>query len=216
MIVGFAGHSKAGKDTAASYLIEHHGYVKRAFADNLKQLCSRYFKLPLEAFENQELKDKLLETPVSIDQDNILELLLEASHTINYINFNKITLPTSSSYIATTPRDILKYVGTDVFRNYVDELYWTKAAIKDLKYSDKVVFTDVRFRDERLALNNLTSKLVLLKRNNNIISTHRSENSLGFDAEYDVVIENNDSKEDLYRNLELWYKGITLPKRIYG
>ncbi len=36
MIVGLGGHARVGKDTAAAWLVEHHGYGSVAFADPVR------------------------------------------------------------------------------------------------------------------------------------------------------------------------------------
>lgn len=43
MIVAFSGLAGSGKDTSADYLVEHHDFVKVAFADEMKRTCARIF-----------------------------------------------------------------------------------------------------------------------------------------------------------------------------
>lgn len=43
MIVGFAGRAGSGKDTSADFLVKNHGFVKVAFADEIKRTCARLF-----------------------------------------------------------------------------------------------------------------------------------------------------------------------------
>jgi len=38
MIIGLSGYARSGKDSVAEYLVQHHGFTRLAFADNLKQL----------------------------------------------------------------------------------------------------------------------------------------------------------------------------------
>ena len=40
MLLGIAGRRESGKDTAGAHLIRAHGFVRYAFADPLKELCS--------------------------------------------------------------------------------------------------------------------------------------------------------------------------------
>jgi hypothetical protein len=39
MLIGLNGYAGAGKDTAAAYLVENHGFTRLAFADKLKDLA---------------------------------------------------------------------------------------------------------------------------------------------------------------------------------
>lgn len=41
MLIGLTGHAGSGKDTAAAYLVEKHGFIRLAFADKLKDLAYR-------------------------------------------------------------------------------------------------------------------------------------------------------------------------------
>lgn len=43
MIIGLTGKSGAGKDTAAAYLVRHHGFGRIAFADKLKHAAREIF-----------------------------------------------------------------------------------------------------------------------------------------------------------------------------
>lgn len=38
MIIGLSGYAQSGKDTVANYLIKEHGFIRRAFADNLRNV----------------------------------------------------------------------------------------------------------------------------------------------------------------------------------
>lgn len=47
VIIGLSGLARSGKDTAADILVEHFGFKKIAFADNLKAGCAAMLGLPL-------------------------------------------------------------------------------------------------------------------------------------------------------------------------
>ena len=56
------GHqSKVGKDTLADQLVAKAGFVKIAFADKLKYVCSDLFDIPVEEFYDEVLKNEVVE-----------------------------------------------------------------------------------------------------------------------------------------------------------
>lgn len=57
MIIGLGYKARSGKDTVADYLVEHHGYMRRAFADSLKEACRAIFQL-----SDEQLYGSLKET----------------------------------------------------------------------------------------------------------------------------------------------------------
>lgn len=48
MIIGLSGKAKSGKDCLADYLVQNYGYIKVAFADELKLMCTSDFCLSNE------------------------------------------------------------------------------------------------------------------------------------------------------------------------
>lgn len=48
MIIGLSGKAKSGKDTLADYLVQNYGFIKVAFADELKLMCASNFNLSNE------------------------------------------------------------------------------------------------------------------------------------------------------------------------
>jgi hypothetical protein len=57
IIVLFGGRIGSGKDTAASVLKEVFGFKQTAFADNLKEVCSKLLNIDLNHFYDRELKE---------------------------------------------------------------------------------------------------------------------------------------------------------------
>lgn len=43
MLIGMSGLANSGKDTAANFMVEHHGFVKIALADPLKRICKEVY-----------------------------------------------------------------------------------------------------------------------------------------------------------------------------
>jgi hypothetical protein len=104
----------------------------------------------------------------------------------------------------------LQTVGTDVCRNFIQDDIW----LSYIKYNisnDYVntVITDARFKNERDYLKQLGAVLILVKRDtSNTVSDaelHISENQLGLDEDYDVIVHNNDSLVSLQSDIAMWY-----------
>lgn len=71
-IIGLAGISGAGKDTAGDYLVRHHGFTRVAFADPLKRWVRDIFGLTaaqLWGAERNILDPRLGRTPREVYQD---------------------------------------------------------------------------------------------------------------------------------------------------
>lgn len=58
--IGIHGAARSGKDTAAKYLVEHHGFLRNAFADPLKRAGQQMFMLTEEQTWSDELKEKVI------------------------------------------------------------------------------------------------------------------------------------------------------------
>jgi hypothetical protein len=201
-LIALAGKKQAGKDLSADYLINNHGYRRVSFADALKKFTSESFGIPLNYFHDNDLKEKQFLHPIVLYYSEIVILLDD----LNEFDGQPQRLGWSNFPLEATlnnPRELLQFVGTDLGRNCVNKEIWVKPVIEHLKAStDKVVMTDCRLPNERTLLkDNFGAHLVLLKRNNESVDTHESENSLGLESEYDTVITNNREKEFLYERL---------------
>lgn len=112
-----------------------------------------------------------------------------------------------------TPRHVLQFVGTDLFRNHTCELMphvgkniWVQVVkrkiINKMKKNPNACFviTDARFPNEVDVVKQLGGTVIKLKRTNNSDDTHESEvliDSLPCDYEF----ENNGSKDELYHKV---------------
>ena len=113
------------------------------------------------------------------------------------------------------PREILQFVGTDLFRKHIHELMpdvgnniWVK--VVERKILDGIrenpdacfVITDVRFPNEAELVKNLGGIMIKVNRDscNNSNDNHASETELD-NIPYDYLIDNNGTKEELFRSL---------------
>ena len=189
-LIGIAGYSGSGKDTAAVYMenklddcyIEH-------FADPLKIACAEAFGMPIENFYDPELKEVRNEyweaTPREIAQFVGTELFRDSIHQL--ISFKK---------------------SFWVHRMY-GKLSGEQRGTSDGDYcaSDTVIIPDVRFLDEAAFITGNNGVLLHLTRPGASgmigIPNHASENSLNFaDHPSAICISNSGTYEELYAQLD--------------
>lgn len=144
-IIGICGFQSAGKDTLAEYLINTYGFVKISYAGALKDVVSIIFGWDRQQLEGITSEDRLWREQV--DQWWATEL-----------NMPQLT-----------PRYVLQYFGTDLFRKHWHGDIWVKVIENKLnkmyKYKN-IVITDCRFKNE----------IDLLKKYNGIlINIYRGE-----------------------------------------
>jgi hypothetical protein len=140
MIVGFTGFISSGKDTAADYLCNMHGFRRDSFANSLKDAVANVFgwdRILLEgrtkeAREWREQKDEWWSERLGKD---------------------------------ITPRWILQYWGTEVCRQgFHDDIWIASLEHRLLKTKDDVVISDVRFPNELLAIKRAGGKVIRIVR----------------------------------------------------
>lgn len=140
MIIGFVGLIGSGKDTAADYLVNFHGFRRDSFAGTLKDSVSVVFGwdrtlLEGRTKESREWREK---------QDNWW---------------------TNRLGIAITPRWVLQNWGTEVCRKGFHDDIWIASLENKLRNStDDIVISDVRFPNEIRAIHNAGGSVVRVRR----------------------------------------------------
>lgn len=206
MIIGIAGEKKHGKDTVANYLVERYQFNKIAFANKLRKICSNAF--PNVDFYDEANKETPFQIPIKNNWQHVDSILAQMEG--DYLLTEDQTLRISGAmYIKntfTSVRDILQFIGTDVLRNLVDPDYHFNSVARVITSTPvNHVISDVRFPNERIGLKNLNALTILVQRpsmERDASSGHASENSLGSPADYDVVIVNDGTLEDLYAKVD--------------
>jgi hypothetical protein len=141
MIIGFVGFIGSGKDTAADYLVNYHGFRRESFANTLKDAVAHVFgwdRTMLEGRTKQAREWREQVDPWWAERLNMPKL---------------------------TPRWILQYWGTEVCRKAFHDDIWIASLENKLRNSkDDVVISDVRFPNEIKAIHNLNGKVIRIKR----------------------------------------------------
>lgn len=210
MIIAFSGNKFAGKDTAAEALIRSYGFKRIGLADKLKDICSEVFEISRKDMDNPDLKEKQFSIPISINPthiDSLLTTLQRDGYVFDYDAKYETIFKSFQGKNLKSIRDMLQVVGTDICRTYIKDDLWLTYIQNFIKTFDgSVVITDARFKNERDYLKNLGAILILVKRPGlENTSSHISENQLGDDSEYDVVITNDDSITCLQSSVNMWF-----------
>ena len=205
MIIGFVGFIGSGKDTAADYLVNFHGFRRDSFASTLKDAVSCVF-----GWDRTLLEGRTKESREWREQEDAWW--------------------TARLGISITPRYILQYWGTEVCRNgFHNDIWIASLENKIRKTNDNVVITDVRFPNEIKAIKKAGGKVFRICRGpdpewyDNAIAhnqgptnmrwalskmhlerahVHASEYSWVGNSHIDAEIDNNGTINDLYNQLK--------------
>ena len=214
MIIGFVGFIGSGKDTAADYLVNFHGFRRDSFASTLKDAVAHVFGWDRTLLEGRTKQAR------------------EWREEIDTWWSERLNMPNL------TPRWILQYWGTDVCRNHFhDDIWIASLENKMRKTSDNIVISDVRFPNEIQAIHNAGGIVVRVKRGddpewyNSALSVNRGPNGnstwalsrqhlskLGIHASetswvggnIDNVVYNDTSIDELFEQLESLVKNQEL------
>lgn len=196
MIISISGKIGSGKDTAARLLQEmmpEMNWENKKWAGKLKDVAEIISGIPKEKFEDQEFK----KTNMGIEWATW------------YPNIDRPELM--------TVRDFLQILGTEALRDGLHKNTWVNALLADYKaYNVSTdedgnvtyrmphwIITDTRFPNELAAVKEKGGITIKVVRDNttNIGATHSSETALDNVTDWDYVIDNNGSLEDLKRQL---------------
>ena len=115
-----------------------------------------------------------------------------------------------------TPRQMMQFVGTDMFQYKIQELipnigkdFWIKSLLSDelinkIKNNHKIIISDLRFLHEYNNLKKLNIPMIIIKVNNNrltINDNHISETEF-LKIPFDYEIDNNTTLDALYLNID--------------
>ena len=141
MIVGFVGFIGSGKDTAADYLVNFHGYRRDSFANTLKDAVACVFGWDRTLLEGRTKEAR------------------EWREQVDAWWAERLNMPNL------TPRLMLQLWGTEVCRTgFHDDIWIASLENKMRKTGDNIVISDVRFPNEIKAIHNAGGMVVRIKR----------------------------------------------------
>ena len=199
MIIGICGFIGSGKDTAADYLVNFHGYRRESFASSLKDAVAHVF-----GWDRTLLEGRTAESRAWREQrDEWWSRRLGQD---------------------ITPRYVLQYWGTEVIRQGFHDDMWIASLENKIRASkDNIVITDCRFPNEISGLKQQGAKIIWIQRgitphwydiaaqaNRGVTSAinwlaenniHASETSWA-GTDFDAIVDNDGSIDGLYRQLK--------------
>jgi hypothetical protein len=173
-VLGISGWARSGKDTAADYLVENHGYMKVSFSTPMKEAMYRLNpRITVNEVQNTALR-------IGVDIYG-WEGLKDRSPDI---------------------RGLLQRFGTEIGREMFDENFWVDYALNSIPDGGKAVISDVRYPNEADAIRQLGGKVYRVERDGVFAANeHASEHAL--DAyKFDGKIQNNGTIQGLQQNVE--------------
>ena len=203
MIIGFTGKAGVGKDTAGGYL-RLKQWKHYSFALPLKRVVATLLGLPLAAMEMREIKDKPLEKPIRLQEEDADRIMEAIPHPILGHSMADKVREACDGKEFNTVRELLQFIGTDIGRDIINKDIWTnitKDAVNNLKKDNNVVITDVRFENEKDVIKDMGGYVIEIQRKTELsdVAKHKSED---IDFESDLVIENNGSMQKMYDQIE--------------
>jgi hypothetical protein len=138
-VYGLCGFAGSGKNTAASLLLKHTDGCAYSFAGPLKDGVAAMFGWPRDLLEG--------DTPESRTWRDQIDVYWSKA-------FGR----------SVTPRMILQEVGTEVFRQYLPNMWVTAAARQMQLKNTAAVFTDTRFGNEMSWINSQNGVLIWVYR----------------------------------------------------
>lgn len=142
MLIGLCGFQSSGKDTVADLLIREYGFKKLSFAGALKDIVSILFGWSRIKLEGVTKEDR--EWREQVDTWWATEL-----------NMPQLT-----------PRYVLQYFGTELFRKNWNSDIWVKIVENKLNQMrlENIVITDCRFTNEFELITKYGGKIIHIYR----------------------------------------------------
>ena len=204
MIIGFVGLIGAGKDTAADYLVNFHGFRRDSFANTLKDAVAAVFGWDRTLLEGRTKEAREWREQQDDWWTNRLGRVI-------------------------TPRWVLQYWGTEVCRTgFHDDIWIASLENKMRKTGDNIVISDVRFPNEIKAIHNAGGIVVRVKRGEDpdwykdACDVNAGDNCLNYSraktrlekrnihasetawcgTKFDAVLSNDSTIDDLYNQIQ--------------
>ena len=184
MIIGISGKAGSGKDTAAKMLEVLYANPDISYEDFSNRKYKNFADIQIVHFA-----DILKET---------VQVLFEIGEWETNTQEGK---KTTIEWIGKTVRELLQGVGQGL-RDAIDPNLWIKALFANTENWSNYIIADVRYPNEVDAIKERNGVLLRINRKDAGAGNHSSEIVLDNYKEWDLVIDNNSTKEDLFNILK--------------
>ena len=210
IIMAFTGVKGSGKTTASGFLKELCPKVTEiTLAKRLKDAASLALNVDRNSMDDPKVKEKEMPEPVYLDEVNVRKIFDFFQVTPDY---DKHIRPHIGKVLHTF-RQVGQYVGTEILRNFDEDIH-CKGACIDVKQDGIYVVTDMRFIGEYdYFKRNYTDSFHPFYIQNHLaevkIDNHPSERQVLEVAKLCQKVTNNGTMDDLKRRIsEIYNKTV--------
>ena len=195
-----------------------------AYADQLKEICSSIFGIPVQRFYQNKanawicINDKFQYTEIKPNDDDIITAenyyYNSSTYSSNSNNSNKQWM---------SLREILVYVGTYVLQQSINKQIFVNIVrnkIREEQYHNHnlkyVIVTDHRFMHELEYIHENNGITITINRNSITQLDNIAEHDLDEEEDYDYIIDNSGSYDDLFKTIwditqqDIIFKNVTI------
>lgn len=178
-------------------------YRRLAFADPMKRMLSILLNVPYYKFNNRNFKEDCVINVPTLDYS--LSTFNNESERMSDSKFNKLvkSLDPSLAQSNLTVRQLMQYFATNVMQTYFGRNVWINSTLKHC--NKPTIISDLRFKAEFDAVKSKDGLFIYVNRPGCEFGEHASEREmeelLNSEA-YDIVIDNNGTKEDLFNKIK--------------
>jgi len=201
MIVGITGALRAGKDTAAALLVREYDYIRLAWADQLRSEITRTLRRTL----------KVLLTDYDRSRSSFVHGCVAADRVEEW--WDKRIARALTEKKPDCIRQLLQEWGTELRRAekddyWLDAWYWEAERRHTPDNQWRYVIPDTRFQNECKMVRRMGGLLIQIIRPGYNGDGHLSERDLDTWTDYDLVVANTGTVEDLENKLRNFMEGI--------
>lgn len=193
-----------------------------AYADQLKEICSSIFGIPVQRFYQNKsnawicLNDKFQYTEIKPNDENIL------TAEEYYYNLSGYSTESSEKYWMSL-REVLVYVGTYVLQQSINKQIFVNIVrnkIREEQHKNSnlkyVIVTDHRFVHELEYIHENNGITITINRNSVQQLDNIAEHDLDDEEDYDYIIDNSGSYDELFKTIwdivhkDIIFKNLTI------
>jgi hypothetical protein len=213
-VILISGHMRTGKNQFAKYLQKEFerkdlSVTTDLFAKTLKDWCKEDFRALSSVLENLAEQIKSQINLYSDTREHMMSpyALESIDRTVDKLKIRDTNWYEDKTDIT---RIILQLYGTNIFRNRVNDNWWVDQMRRRVVNTDTdiVIITDTRFPNEITGMLDDSYEIIAIRIERNIntqeqMASHPSETSLDGWKEWNYIVENNGTLEDLKDSAEV-------------